>query len=189
MRKHILFFLVICMIVDAEAQLIIKDGGVLTATRADSWTGVGYNNTGHLVVEAGGVLNTGHRFHVGMLEAQTDDAYAILEVAGTVNVLSNIFTIDNNGWTGQTATVLVWEGGRINTPDFRIGPNGHMDITGGLVVIEGDRDSLLPVYVAFKRITAEEDSEPATITVYHNVHDTVTVISCSKSPEYVDPAA
>ena len=176
--------------------LVIKDGGVLTSgvEGSTSWAGVGYNHSAHMVVETGGTFISNHRFHVGMVAAKADTCTALLEVSGTVDVRSNVFSIDHGGWTGASAICNVKAGGVINCPRFAIGPLGHMDVAGGLVIIKGVRDSLLNVYAtpaepgATPQLTAEEGFEPATITVYYNVHDTVTVISSSTSPEYVDPS-
>jgi uncharacterized surface protein with fasciclin (FAS1) repeats len=174
-------------------KLIIKDGGVLTVgVDNDSWTGVAYNNSGWMVVEAGGTVISNQRMHVGMLAAKADTCVAILEIAGTVNVTKNIFSIDNNGWTGQPATVTVSEGGVLMAPNFRMGTNSKMDVAGGLVIIKGVRDSTLNAYKTDGRLTGEGGFEPPTITVYPNAtspnyRDTVTVISTSTSPEYEEP--
>jgi len=113
-------------------------------------------------------------------------------VAGTVNVTSNVFSIDHNGWTGKTAEVWIKPGGVLMAPNFRMGTNAKMDVAGGLVIIKGVRDSILNAYKTDGRLTGEEGFEPPTITVYPNAsfpnyRDTVTVISTSTSPEYEEP--
>jgi len=169
--------------------LVIKSGGVLTsgAEGSTSWAGVSYNRSAFMKVEAGGTFICNHRFHVGMLAALSDTMSSILTVEGTVDVRSNVFSIDHNGWSGQKATCYLKQDAIIMCPRFAIGPNGLLDIDGGTLVIEGIRDSLMNAYVTEGKITAMGGLDVPTVALMDNGCDTFTVVTSSGSPAYTVP--
>jgi hypothetical protein len=161
--------------------IIIKDGGVLTTDTLGPWSAVGYNEAAELIIEAGGVLNSGHRFHIGLVEPK-GPAAAILEVAGTLNV-KNIFSVNPGGFADWTAEAYITTGGVINTPNFLIGDGGMLDVTGGMLIIGRDLKDALTAYVTDGKLTAEGGSEEPTIewqiTGSGEEADTATIVKSS----------
>lgn len=145
--------------------LIIKDGGVLETNGDGYWSAVGYNNDAKLIIEAGGVLNSAHRFHVGLVPPHEGvTPTAILEVAGTLNVLANKLTINDPGHKDWTAEVYIRPGGVINTPNLYIGDGGLLDVSGGTLVINCDMKDEMEAFVTDGKITANGGTEVPTIT-------------------------
>jgi hypothetical protein len=161
--------------------IIIKDGGVLTTDTLGPWSTVGYDEAAELIIEAGGVVNSGHRFHVGLVEPK-GPAEAILEVAGTLNV-KNIFSVNPGGFADWTAEAYITTGGVINTPNFLIGDGGLLDVTGGMLIIGRDMKDALLGYVTAGKLTAEGGTEEPTIewqiTGTGEEADTATVVKSS----------
>lgn len=133
--------------------LRIIDGGNLTSGIAPdgskTWSSVGYNNTGHTIVEAGGVFNTADHLMV----AYGSDSVATLTInGGTVNV-GNVLGVGFSGGTGYVEVnagalnVVNW-----NTTDSVKG-DSNLNITGGTVRITGDRRNSVSAMVADGRIT------------------------------------
>ena len=146
--------------------LTIKEGGVLTTYSEGSWSAIGYNNNAKLIIEAGGTMNVGHRFHVGLVSPREGvTPTAILEVAGTLNVLANKLTINDFGHADWTAEVYITTGGVINTPNLYIGNGGLLDVSGGILVISRDMKNELEAYVNEGKITANGGKEVPTITL------------------------
>jgi hypothetical protein len=161
--------------------LYVQDGGVLTTSADGPWSTVGYNNGGEMVIEAGGVVNSNHRFHIGLVEPK-GPATAILEVAGTLNV-QNIFSVNPGGFADWTAEAYITTGGVINTPNFLIGDGGLLDVTGGMLIIGRDMKADLEAYVTAGKLTAEGGSEEPTIewqiTGEGEEKDTTTIVKSS----------
>lgn len=165
-------------------RLIIKDGGVLETNGDGSWSAVGYNQSAEMIIEAGGVVNSAHRFHVGLVPShESVTPTAVLEVAGTLNVLSNKFTINDPGNANWTAEVYITPGGVINTPNLYIGDGGLLDVSGGALVIGRNIKNELEAFVNEGKITAEGGTEAPTITLSVNREgaeaDTTTWITSS----------
>ena len=160
--------------------LIIKDGGILETHGDGKWSAVGYNNDAEMVIEAGGVVNTYHRFHVGLVNpGEGVTPTAILEVAGTLNVMVNKFTINDPGNPSWTAETYITTGGVINTPDFFIGDGGVLDVTGGMLVIGKDMKVAMEAYVTAGKLTAEGATEEPIIEWMITGEDTATVVKSS----------
>lgn len=158
--------------------LTIQDGGVLTTHDESQWSTVGYNQTAEMVIEAGGVVNAGHRFHVGLV-VPAEPVEAILEVAGTLNVMVNKMTVNDKGDANWTAEVYVTTGGQIITPSFAIGTGGLVDVSGGMISIAGDASADLTTYVNDGRLTAEGGTEEPIIEWVVEGTDTTTVVKSS----------
>lgn len=164
--------------------LTVQDGGVLDMMEDGEWSAVGYNNDAEMVIEAGGVVNTYHRFHVGLVNpGEGVTPTAILEVAGTLNVLVNKFTINDPGNPSWTAETYITTGGVINTPNFYIGDGGVLDVTGGMLVIGQDMKEEMEAYVTAGKLTAEGATEEPIIewqiTGEGDDADTATVVKSS----------
>lgn len=159
-------------------SLIIQDGGVLTTHDETAWSAVGYNEGGEMIIEAGGVVNAGHRFHVGLVDPLAP-ATAILEVAGTLNVLVNKLTVNDPGNADWTAEVYVTTGGEINTPLLVINEGGLVDVSGGLINVAGDHLEALTAYVNAGSLTAEGGDEEAIIEWVIADGDTTTIVKSS----------
>ena len=150
-------------------RLIIKDGGVLETSSEGYWSAVGYNQSAEMIIEAGGVVNSAHRFHVGLVPPpESVTSTAVLEVAGTLNVLSNKLTINDPGHANWTAEVYITPGGVINTPYLYIGEGGLLDVSGGMLAINYNVKNQLEAYVNEGKITAEGGAEAPTITLSVN---------------------
>lgn len=166
-------------------KLIIKDGGVLTTHDETQWSTVGYNQSAEMIIEPGGVVNAGHRFHVGLV-APVAPATAILEVGGTLNVLVNKLTVNDPGHADWTAEVYITTGGVINTPNFYIGDGGLVDVTGGTLKIGRNMKDDLTAYVTAGKLTAEGGTEEPTIewqiTGSGEEADTATIVKSSTTP-------
>lgn len=169
--------------------LIIKDGGVLTTHDEGAWSTVGYNQSSEMIIEAGGVVNAGHRFHVGLVPP-TEPVTAVLEVAGTLNVLVNKLTINDPGHENWTAEVYITAGGVINTPNFYIGTGGLLDVTGGTLIVTADMNdeagisavsmkNALTAYVDAGQITAEGGDEAPIVEWVITGTDTTTIVKSS----------
>lgn len=160
--------------------LTIQDGGVLTTHDEGAWSTVGYNQTAEMVIEAGGVVNAGHRFHVGLVPP-AEPVEAILEVAGTLNVMVNKFTVNDPSDANWTAEVYVTTGGEIITPNFYIGTGGLVDVTGGLITIGRDMKADLEAYVTSGQLTAEGGTEEPMIEWVIADGDTSTIVKSSST--------
>ena len=158
--------------------LTIQDGGVLTTHDEGAWSTVGYNESAEMVIEAGGVVNAGHRFHVGLVPPAAP-VTAILEVAGTLNVMVNKFTVNDPSDANWTAEVYVTTGGEIITPSFYIGTGGLVDVSGGMITIAGDASETLAAYVTAGQLTAEGGTEEPTIEWVIADGDTSTIVKSS----------
>ncbi|MEX0988493.1 MAG: T9SS type A sorting domain-containing protein [Bacteroidales bacterium] len=166
--------------------LYVKDGGVLTTHKDGAWSAVGYKLDCEMIIEAGGVVNALHRFHVGLVNPDEGvSSTAILEVAGTLNVLVNKFTVNDPGNPSWTAETYVTTGGVINTPDFDIGDGGLVDVTGGMIVIGRNMKDELAELVTAGKLTAEGGSEEPTIewqiTGSGEEADTATIVKSSST--------
>ncbi len=162
----------------AGGVLTIQDGGVLTTHDETAWSAVGYNQGAEMLIEAGGVVNAGHRFHVGLVDPAAP-ATAILEVAGTLNVLVNKITVNDPGNADWTAEVYVTTGGEINTPLLVIGDGGLVDVSGGLITIGRDMKEDLIAYMNAGQLTAEGGDEEPIIEWVITDGDTATIVKSS----------
>jgi len=164
--------------------LTIQDGGVLSAMAEGAWSAVGYNQDAEMLIEAGGVVNVNHRFHVGLVNpGEGITPTAILEVAGTLNVLVNKFTVNDPQNPSWTAEVYITTGGVINTPNLFIGDGGSLDVTGGMLVIGRNMKAGLEAYVTAGKLTAEGATEEPIIewqiTGEGAEADTATIVKSS----------
>lgn len=161
-----------------NATLIVKDGGVLTCGPEGStaWSTVGYNKSGEMIIESGGVVNSVHRFHVGLVPPAGPET-VVLEVGGTLNAPK--FTVNDPGDANWDASCYVTMGGVINTDIFYIGEGGMVDVSGGTINITGDAKEAVDAYVTSGALTAEGGDEAATVEWVVTGTDTMTVITSS----------
>jgi hypothetical protein len=150
------------------ATVIVKDGGVLTCGPEGStaWSTVGYNKSGEMIIESGGVVNSVHRFHVGLTPPAAAEV-VVLEVGGTLTAPK--FTVNDPGNENWDASCFVTLGGMINTNQFYIGTGGLVDVSGGTITVTPAvgtakaAKAAIDAYVTSGQLTAEGGDEPATI--------------------------
>lgn len=125
----------------------VVSGGNLTSN--GEWTGLGYNNTAHLIVETGGVFSATQHLWIGF----TAGAMGILTLNGGTANIGNMFGL---GWDGGTGNVVV-NAGLLNLanwhPTDSIKAGSNMHITGGTVKIVGNRVDSINTMIANGRIT------------------------------------
>jgi hypothetical protein len=138
------------LVQNTTGVLRVRDGGSLTATAA--WSAVGYSQgTNRMIVETGGIVNTGGHFWIGF----NSPSVGILDVnGGTVNVSSQF----GLGWNGGTGYANVRDGGVLNLSSFdgtrSISGASILNVESGVVVINGDRTTEVGNYVAAGKIVA-----------------------------------
>ncbi len=107
-------------------------GGVLriastgTLQTGPAWSGIGYNNTAHLIVDAGGVFNFGQHAWLGM----NAGAVGIVDISGTVNIAGQL----GIGWNGGVGTVNVNDGGVMNLMNLHGGINDPLNSKQAIAV-------------------------------------------------------
>ena len=146
-----------CQVTDAQVpkQLVQGDGGpggVLrvmsggTVTTGASWTGIGYNDTAHLIVDAGGAFNFGQHAWIG----QNAGGVGTVDISGDVSVAAML----GIGWNGGVGTVNVKDGGTLDL--FQLHGDGISSIkagsvlnieTGGEVYLPGDYTAVVNAYI------------------------------------------
>ena len=124
----------------------VMDGGSLTTGAV--WSGVGYNNTSHMIVETGGSVTFGGHMWVGLHEGGPGTLDII---GGTVNA-AGMFGL---GWQTGTGFVNVIAGlldlHNIHATDS-IKEGSVMDIRNGIVSIDGDHAWKINDYIAAGKI-------------------------------------
>ena len=133
--------------------LRVKSGGTLD-TRADTWSAVGYNNTAHAIVEAGGTYNFGQHAWIGL----NDGAVGTLDIYGTVTVGQML----GLGWAQATSQgfVNIYDGGLLALSNIHgdgsssIKHGSVLDISGtGQLTLPGDFTGVLNTYIGNGLIT------------------------------------
>jgi len=166
---------------DYGAVLTVKDGAVLECAKPDAWSTVGYNRGGEMVIEAGGTVNSVHRFHVGLVPP-AEPSTVVLEVAGTLNAPK--FTVNDPGNADWDASCFVTTGGMINTDILWIGEGGLIDVTGGTIVVNGDAKEAAEGWITTGQLTSDDDGGPIVewkITGEGAEADTATWITSSST--------
>lgn len=133
--------------------LRIMDGGSIT-TGVGQWMSVGYNRPATLIVETGGVLNSGGHMWNGM---QNTGVGEIFINGGTINVGQNFGLGWYNGSQNGVAHMYVNEGVlNLNQWDntSSIWDGSFLDIRFGTVIIGGDRVTAVENYAAAGKILA-----------------------------------
>lgn len=131
--------------------LIITNGGSLTAATAAEWNSIGMNNTGLMIVEAGGSASYGNHLWIGYEPAA--DGTLIVN-GGTVSVGGMI----GLGWNGGKGTAQI-NSGTLNLaqlhPTDSIKGASVMNLTGtGTVLITGNQLTAVGNYIAAGKLTA-----------------------------------
>ncbi|MBE0543602.1 MAG: PEP-CTERM sorting domain-containing protein [Verrucomicrobia bacterium] len=148
-----------CVINNAAtiSQLVIGDNGPGALTLASGgslttgnvWTGIGYNNTGSLTLQSGSSATFGEHLWVGF----EPTGIGTLTLSGGTATVSGMFGLGWNGGTGSaeinagTLNLLQWH------PTDSIKGNSILDLSGGQVVITGDRVSSVDAFIAAGKIT------------------------------------
>lgn len=141
--------------------LRILSGGTLT-TKAGAWSAVGYNNTAHAIVDAGGTYTFSQHAWIGL----NDGAVGTLDISGTVNVGSML----GLGWSDDVlgtsqGFVNVLDGGLLALTNIHsdgstsIKHGSALDIAiGGQVTLPGDFVGVAEAYIAAGLITGPNAS-------------------------------
>lgn len=142
--------------------LRILSGGSLTTKVA--WSAVGYNNTAHVIVDAGGTYNFAQHAWIGLLAG----ANGTLDISGTVTVGQML----GIGWNGGVGTINVQDGGVLDL--FQMHGDGSSSVkvasvlnidTGGQVLLPGDYTSIINAYIANGRMASDGVIGPVAIDV------------------------
>jgi len=164
-----------CVVTDAQTfgQLVQGDnnvGGVIriqnggSLTMGVSWSAVGYNNSGCMIVETGGSLvvagQSGTRFHVGLIDDVADqndvlflDGY--MEINGEFCLGHEFDGKDSTGApiVGLVSTAVV--NGTLDVDRFVIHTNNcQVDLRRGTIIIDGDQTATIAGYVSDGRLVA-----------------------------------
>ena len=156
--------------------LKIADGGVLTTHDEGAWSTVGYNANAEMIIEAGGVVNSSHRFHVGLVAANAPST-VILEVAGTLRTPE--FTVNHDDTPDWTAEVYITAGGLIEADTVAVNQNGFIDVTGGKIIVSQDMKAGLTDLMNAGKLTAEGGDEEPIIEWRVSGEDTTTIVKSS----------
>lgn len=127
--------------------IIVNNGGSVTTGAV--WSGIGYNNTAALLVEAGGAFTFGEHAWIGMNEGGSAD----VDIYGTLSVTA----MTGLGWNGGTGIVKVHDGGIMNCGQFganSIKGASILDIRGGTVNLTGDKTGDVNTFIAAGGIVA-----------------------------------
>ncbi|MBI9017806.1 MAG: hypothetical protein JEZ07_11165 [Phycisphaerae bacterium] len=131
-------------------MICIKNGGNLTAGTTPVWTSIGYNNTAKVLVEQGGVFSVKEHLWIGF----TAGAIGTLQIdGGVVNVAQMI----GLGWSGGTGYINLNDG-VLNLKDIHatdsIKGDSVIDIELGVIIIDGNKKTIIDNYIQASRITA-----------------------------------
>ncbi len=175
----------------AGGTLRIADGGNLTTT--EGWSGVGYDNTGTLIVETGGVANFGGHLWIGF----NDGADGILQIDGGEVTVNGDFGLATESSSDGTGTLNL-NSGTLNLDRWTTVDNiitgSSMDITAGTLIIGGEYVSKIEgaaeitAYGGTGTITAtyDEDTDKTTVTAAPEaIAPTVESISPTNGTEEV----
>jgi hypothetical protein len=132
----------------------VKSGGSLTTSNG-SWSAVGYNRTARMIVEPGGVLNSGNHLWIGL----NSPAVGTLDVnGGTVNVSGQL----GLGWYTGTGYVNIRSNGILNLAQFNatqsITNGSVINLESGSMIIQGNYANAVRDYIAAGRITGHGGS-------------------------------
>jgi len=137
--------------VPGQAYMTISGG---TVTTGQSFTlGLHNGEYGELNI-SGGTINVGTMFRC------PDGGQAVLNMrGGTINVSGTFFIIRRGSSSGTTSGHVQLDGGTLTVDDLEMdaqdtGRPATMDITGGTLVINGDKVDKIKAYVAKGWITA-----------------------------------
>ncbi len=163
----------------------VKSGGTIDTLPAE-WSAVGYNNTAHMIVEAGGTLNFGQHAWIGY----TTGGVGTVDInGGTVNVASQL----GLGWSGGDGFVNIMDGGILALsnihPTDSIKQTSVIDVIGsGKIVIPGDYTTTMMSYIAAGKITGNGLAGATQVQVaFANGATTVTAISDPDGIQIVPP--
>lgn len=129
---------------------VIRVGAGGSLATGSVWSAVGYNNTAHMIVETGGSVTFGNHMWIGLLDGGV----------GTLDVIGGTVRVEEMtglGWNGGTGFVNLIDGvldlHNLNSGDLRsIGEGSLMDITGGVLLMDGDQVGKIDAFVAAGRI-------------------------------------
>ncbi len=145
-----------CLVTDAQSfnQFVQADngpGGVIrvmdggSLTTGSVWSGVGFNNTGHMIVETGGSVTFGDHMWVGHQAGGV----------GTLDIIGGNIRVEEMtglGWSGGTGTLNLIAGvldlHNLNSGDLKsIGEGSIFDITNGVLIMDDDQAGKIEAFV------------------------------------------
>lgn len=155
---------------DADTLSIVDGGHLVTGS---VWSAIGYNSGATLVVEDGGMVTFGQHLWVGLNDGA--DSKVIIKEGGKIRV-SAMFALDWNE-KGNKDTVLV-EGGMLDLFQIHetrsIGDSSQINITNGIVSIDGHNLTKVAPYIAAGKIVAFGGS--GTVDVYFDAPEDRTLL-------------
>ncbi|MBI9017805.1 MAG: PEP-CTERM sorting domain-containing protein [Phycisphaerae bacterium] len=157
-----------CQITSAQTvkDLVQGDGGYgsviritnsATFSTTGGWTGIGYNNTAHLIVETGAAMNIAGHLWTGIYSGAT----STIDISGLVSVGGNlgIGSINAVSAGGGAGTINVLDGGVLALDHWNGDGNGSIqagsliDINGtGTITLQGDWVNSVDNYIANDRL-------------------------------------
>ena len=142
--------------------LRVQNGGVLTTKVA--WSAVGYNDTAHAIVDAGGTYNFSQHAWIGL----NAGVVGTLDISGLVTVGQML----GIGLGGGVGTINVKDGCVLDL--FQMHGDGSSSVkvgsvlnieTGGQVLLPGDYTAVIDAYIANGRMASDGVIGAVTITV------------------------
>jgi len=154
--------------------LRVKSGASLT-TCDTTWSAIGYNNTAHMIVEAGGTASFGQHLWIGLLAGGD----GILDINGGTVSVGGMF---GAGWNGGIGTVNVLPGGLLALSNIHsdgvssIKAGSTLNLYGsGRVTLPGDFVVVVGTYIAGWKITG--DGIPGNVKVTYDAAADLTTIT------------
>jgi glycoprotein endo-alpha-1,2-mannosidase len=157
-------------------------GGTLTTSGTNCWMILGYNSANHGTFSiSAGTVNIGDNLFVGNSGTGT-----LTQTGGTITVTGTLGVAQVSGGTG-TANL---DGGSISCGSFNMTSGGHVDITAGTLIINGDVTAAINAFVTGGQIAAYGGS--GTVNVSYNTPNagktTVTATSASPPTKATSPS-
>ena len=132
-------------------------GGRLDVAIGVPWTGIaiGYLDDGYGEINmSGGVVNVGGHLRIG--DGGGVNASGMLNMAGGTINLAEELQIPGKVWTPPGQGTLHLHGGTINCKSLLMDTDGLIDVTGGMLVIDGNEVTVVNGYIANHWVTASE---------------------------------
>lgn len=127
---------------------VVSGGAIITSNTV--WTAVGYNQTAHTIVEAGGTLSCGNHLWIGF----NAPSVGTLDInGGTVNVGAQL----GLGWNSGLGYVNIRSNGVLNLTQFdasrSISGGSVINIESGSMIIPGNFSTAVRDYITQGKIT------------------------------------
>jgi hypothetical protein len=158
---------------DPNLPMIFMTGGNVTLTGDFVF---GQNNGSKPVMKISGGTANIYSLWTGNMDNWNMGSGRIQITGGTVNC-EYLFISRSSPTTGQKGAIQL-DGGVINTNGFNMG-HGYMDITDGVLIINGNAVAQVKGYIYGDWITAFGGTKAVSV-VYNQTTDKTTVMACQK---------